>query len=562
AFAVAWLLLTFPLWIRVVFARRARVVTIRLQGAVAEDASPQSWLRRLLVRDERLTFMEALAALEHVERDARVEIVVLDLDRAQLSLVHADELAQVVSRLRKQGKRVLAWIDDARGPDLRLAAAASVAIAPPGGMIGFQGVRARVPFLKGGLEQAGVVGDLEHVGPWKTMSDTFTRRDFTPEHRAMVEGITHDLHEAIVAPVVLARGLDRAAIDAALADSPIDNVAAVSRKLLDRTRFRDEIEDELRALLGLEKDARLPRSAQAPRFLEDARRRKRVANALRERPTIVLVPLTGGIVSGDEGASTGGRSCPSRALADVLEALRPRKTIDAVILRIDSPGGSAEASDEIWRAVKRLDEEVPVIASLGRVAASGGYYAACGARWIVAHPSSITGSIGVVTGKVHVAPLLDRLGIVAPSVASAPRAGMFEPDRPFTEDERAAVRREMFRVYDTFLDRASQARKKTKEEIDALGRGRVYTGKRALEVGLVDELGGLSTAIERARTIAGVSPGREHRLVSMRPRPRRSSALPLPLGVLDWLAPGASEWVPLLLRGGVLLWEPLSVEGV
>jgi protease IV len=499
--------------------------------------------RRFFAAQHVLSLEEALEAIAH----ARVKLIIVLLDRAELAVTQAEELVVALDGARARGITSLVWIDGTTAPCLLASCAADRSLTTPEATLEFQGLRVRSVFLAELLELVGVVPEMDREGAYKTMADMFDHRSMSPAHREMMTDIGGDLHDQFVSALVTGRGLDRARVVAALDDAPVSHRAAVAQRLFDGLAYRDEVEERGKALLGLERDLRTIGPAQA---LRRRRRRELVRDAFRDRPVIAVLPLVGAIIPGETG-----RGLPAHAAVDLLEGLREAHVVRAVVLRIDSPGGSATASDDLWRAIKRLDQEKPVIASLGRVAASGGYYAAVGARRIVSHATTLTGSIGIVAGKLTIAPLLERAGIRIEGPSFGARAGMYDPDRRFTEDEKRAARRELERFYRVFLERVAEGRKMAMFDVEKLAQGRVYTGRRALGLNLVDEVGTFDVALTRAREAAGIT------------GPHRLARVQLPKG---WATSLTSEraYVSQLLdlaalsRERALAWCPIEVDGL
>lgn len=477
---------------------RADVLTLRLTEAVPDLPEEPGWRRLLPGHVVPVSLREVVQALDLVRGCPRTRAVVLELDRAGLALVQGEELAGALRAVRAAGKKVVVWSDLAGSPQLVAGAAADRALAMPEGQLLFLGVRVRALFLREALDEVGLAADLLHVGDYKTMSDTFTRAGMSPAHREMAEWLARDLFEQVAEPLVAGRGLGREELEALLERAPLSHREAAGARLLDGVAYRDELEERAAELAGLD---RPPASYGPGRLVRRRLRRLRLDEVLHDRPRLAVVPLEGAIASGQKG-----RGIRSLAAVDLLEQLERDPGVRAVVLRIDSPGGSATASDEVWRAVRQLDQSKPVVASLGRVAASGGYYIAVGCRRIVAHEGTITGSIGIVAGKLHAAAALARWGVRVEGVSIGPRAAMLDPDRPFSADERAAEERLMEGFYRAFLERVAAGRGLGVEEVDAVGRGRVFTGRQALERRLVDRLGGLATALEEARALAGLPP--------------------------------------------------------
>lgn len=529
---------------------RPDLLVVRLHGDVHE-VRPRGLRRWLAARKERLSLPEALLALEELETARHPRGVLLILDQAELGLAAAEELRAALGRVRAAGKKVLAWVDPTTGPALLAASAAERVLALPESSLEWLGLRLRAMFLKDLLEQVGVGVQVEKRGKYKTAANPLFEQGLTPPHREMLGELGNDLQAQMVEPIARARGLEPAALVSLLGEAPVSHRRALEAKLLDGLAYRDEVEKQAGELLGMKPDDE-PDTASPADLLARRARRRRVEDALRDRGRVAVLSLKGPIRSGEEGAGI-----PAAAAIEAMDKLRQERRVRAVVLHIDSPGGSAFASDELWRAATRLAEEKPLVASMGRVAASGGYYLAVAAHTIFAHPATLTGSIGVISGKLHLAPLLKKAGVAVETIELAPRAGMLEPDRPLTDDEFAALSREVERIYRVFLERVAAGRKKTVAEVEPLAGGRVYTGRRAKELGLVDRLGGLEAAVIEAAARAGLGPEPE---VVTRALPKKGMAglvglgaevLPLPL------ADVAEAW--MLAREPVLAWCPLRV---
>jgi len=467
-------------------------------------------------------------------------------------------LLDAIDRLKAAGKQVTVWSDDLGPADLVVAAAADRAYGLPVGQLGFVGVRARAVLAPDLLETLGVGVQLARHGDYKTLADAFTHRELSPAHREMLADLGGDLYEQVITPLIVGRGLERAAVTAALDDAPVSCEAAAQARLLDGVAYRDQVASLAGALTGLGDE---PPTCGLTRPLRRARRRRWLGTVLRDPARVRTIVLRGSIHDGDHG-----RGVLSGPAVRALDAAREDDGVAAVVLRIDSPGGSAVASDVIWRAARRLNEAKPVVASLGSVAASGGYYIAAAARRIVAHRATLTGSIGVVSGKLHLAPALRRWGVHTPGVTFGARAGMFDPDRPFTPDELAAVERELMRFYETFVARVAEGRGMTPEAVDAVAQGRVWTGRRAQPLGLVDVVGDHRRAVAEAAELAGVTRVAEE-FVTPAARGARLGAFGLaaPTGGLVGRALDAAQLaddLARLARQPVLALCPWGVDGV
>lgn len=522
---------------------RPDLLRLELEGPLPE--TPPAGLKRWLPGyQERLSLEEALAALEELVAAPRPQGVLLVLDQVGLSLGAAEELRLALERVRGAGKRVVAWIDPSSGPALLAASPAERLLALPESGLELLGLRIRAVFLRDLLERVGVGVQVERTGDYKTAANPLFEQGLTPAHREMLEELGRDLQEQLLGPLARARRMEPAALTALLGEAPIGHRRAREAGLLDGLCYRDELEARAGELLEAGEE---PRTCGPERLLAARARRRWLGQVLRDRPRVAVLTLRGTIHGAHEGPGIAGP-----VAIEALEALRRARGVEAVVLRIDSPGGSAFASDELWRATTRLAEKKPVVASMGRVAASGGYYLAVAATRIVAQPSTITGSIGVISGKLHLAPLLRKLGVVVEGVDLAPRAGFLDPDRPLTPEERAALAREVERIYGVFLERVCAGRQRPRAEIEPLAGGRVYTGRRALELGLVDALGGVGTAVEQACALAGITGAPQ---LVQRALPRRGLR-----GVLGGVPTGglgeelAEAWALAGLHEPVLAW--------
>ena len=530
------------------------------------DHPSGSALQRLFAQSEPpLSLHEALVALDEAAAGPGPRGVLIQLERAPLALVQVEALLRSLDRVRQAGIKVMVWGEGLSGPALMLAAAADEALGAPLGSLEFMGVRVRNVFVHDLLSILGIVPLLHRHGAYKSMGDMFTRQSMSPAHREMSEDLASDLYEQLLTPLILGRPRQREELEAALAEAPVAHETAVSAGILDGTAYRDEVRERAARLAGA-KDPSKARVVSAAPYLIRRRRQTWLKSVWRDLPRVRVIELLGAIKDDADA-----RGCAAPILCEALDEAREDKGIRAVVLRIDSPGGSVLASERIWRAVRRLDEQKPVVASLGRVAASGGYYAAVGCRTIVAHAGTLTGSIGVVSGKMHLAPALRRWGVTVDGVQVGARAGLLDPDRGWTPEESDAVWRELMRYYETFLQRVATGRNRTRDEIDALAQGRVYTGRRAQGLGLVDRIGGVRLALEIACEQAELDPERVQR-ERVWPRPSRglaglfSSALAPSLGgagALSGLASlGALEDALALAQAPALAYCPLRVEGI
>ena len=379
----------------------------------------------------------------------------------------------------------------------------------PTASLDLNGIATYELFLRGALDKIGAYPDALHIGEYKTASNTFTEKTFTPSHREMAESLNADLYEQLVVGIANGRHKSEGEVRKLIEHGPFLPEDAVRAGLVDDVAYEDEIDDKVKLASGNVK------------FLtqEDYRQVSPASLGLNKGPRIAVIYAVGIIASGKSSFdSPGGAVAGSDTIIEYLRKARADSSVRAIVLRIDSPGGSAIASDVIWREVQLTRQVKPVVASMSDVAASGGYYIAMPAHWIVAEPGTLTGSIGVVFVKFVMEGTYKKLGINIESVANGKYAQMYSAMRPFTPEERKKVEEQMQATYDAFVEKAAAGRNTTPERIDAVAQGRVWTGQQAKGVGLVDELGGLERALAAAKSKANIRPDAEVELLVYPPK--------------------------------------------
>jgi len=365
-----------------------------------------------------------------------------------------------------------------------------------GGSLGLLGVGVETTFVRGALDHLGIVPQLEQRHEFKNAADVVTRTEFTEAHRSAMDRLAESVFVDAIDMVAQGRGTVAARVRELADTGPRTALEALDAGLVDRLGYRDEVYAAMRSRVG--PDAELL-------FADRWRPHRRPHLPARRKGHVALVEVRGAIVSGRTRRGPMGRQVGSDSVGAALRAATSDEHVRAVVLRVDSPGGSAVASDTIWREVCRVREAgKPVVVSMGGAAASGGYYISCPADVIVALPSTLTGSIGVLGGKLVVRELLDRMGLTTGTVSRGARSLMFSPRRVFSEDERERLAATIDAIYDDFVAKVARGRGRTVAEIESVARGRVWTGRDALGIGLVDELGGLRDAVRIARRRAGL----------------------------------------------------------
>ena len=410
------------------------------------------------------------------------------------------ELRDSITRFRKSGKPAYAHLEFAGNKEYYLATACSKIYAVPGAILDISGLKSETTFFANTLDKLGVQAQFEGVGKYKNAPNQFTETGFTGPHREQMEALLDSVYEQYVAGIRQSRNKSADETQAVIDAGPYDGDTALAAGLVDELLYADQLRERL-------KDAE---SVTPGRYAKGSSR----GFGFDRRPKIALVYAVGEIVGGEsQGGPFGGQVAGSDTVAAALKQAREDESVQAIVIRVDSPGGSGTASDVIWREVVLARKAKPVVVSMGDVAASGGYYIAMASDAIVAQPSTITGSIGVFGGKFTLKGFYEKIGITKEILTRGRNADMFSEYRPWDDEERAKFRSLMVSFYEDFIKKAAEGRKKSYQEVDAVAQGRVWTGTEALRHGLVDKLGGLEVAIGLAKERAKIAQGQEVNLV-------------------------------------------------
>jgi protease IV len=467
-------------------------VSVKLDGALLERRPRRRFLRR-----PKGVSLESLATLgEALRHDRQVRGVLLLVDRIEAGWSRLESLRAQIAAWRAAGKRVVAHLSSPGNRELFVAAACDEVLCDESGTVALTGLAIEAGFYGEALRRLGVDAELEAKGEYKSFGEALTRGDMSPPNReatgAILDGVDRSFREALAAGRRLAADRVQGLIDG----GPYLPGAAVAAGLVDAILYRDELPGRI--------DAPLARIRKHGAYL--AHRVKWYWPGLLRRREVAVLSLEG-IIAPGQGGELLVAAVGADAACRTLGSLREDDGVAAVVLHVDSRGGSAAASDRIWREVQRLAAVKPVVAHLGDVAASGGYYVVAPCHWIVARPASLTGSIGVIGGKLVFERLLDRLGIATELLARGEAAAMASPRRSLGETGRAKLRVEIAGMYDQFVGKVMAGRHLDRARADAAARGRVWTAADAKERGLVDQLGGLDDAIAVAEARARRSPG-------------------------------------------------------
>jgi protease-4 len=490
------------------------VLALRVAGSLP-DYVPNDPLRKIFGNTDQ-SLSDLILQFKKAKVDDRIKVIILDINMSGAGWGKSEEIRDVIADFRSSGKPVYAYMEYAMDKEYYLASACDkIYLAPPGELF-INGLAADVLFFRGSLDKLGIYPDMVQIGKYKTAVETFTRKDMSEANREFMNSLLDDLFNRYVEAVAKARGKSPEEVRAIIDDAPYSSAKAKEMGLIDGVAYRDEIEKELKTKLGYkESDELRVVNGSAYSQVEPE------SLGLDKGEKIAVIYATGDIGSGkSENSPRGGQSIGSDTLSKAVKDAGDDKSIKAIVIRVDSPGGSGLASDIIWHAVEAAKAKKPVVVSMSDVAASGGYYISTGANKIIAEPSTITGSIGVFAGKPVLKGFYDWLGISNEYILRGKQAGMFRETEKFTPEERTKFEDLIKRTYyEDFVPKVAKGRNKTPEYVDSVAQGRVWTGAQGRERGLVDEFGGLDRAVEVAKELAKIPKDKGvHRVILPYPR--------------------------------------------
>lgn len=517
------------------------VLRMRLDGPVLEATSDAGGLMALLQQERPQTLREWVKTIRLSASDANIAGLVLIIEQPEMKLAQVEELTAALRAFRKAGKPVYCYLDEAGNATYALAAAADHITLAENSLLNITGLRIELSFYKGLLDKIGVEADLMHCGAYKSALEPFTRTEPSPEAAENVNWLLDGLYNRWIELIAEGRRLKPDEVRALVDRAPLNAADARKAKLVDEVSsfpaFRQLIQKQfgkdVKVLKEYKKKSGLEIDFQNPFAIFQALGELFQAPAEATTPAVGLITIAGPIMVGEnDNSPLGGESAGSTTLRAALEQAREDDHIKAVVVRVDSPGGSALASDIIWEAATRCAAEKLLIVSMGGVAGSGGYYVAIPGDTILADAATITGSIGVVGGKFVWSGLMeDKLGITTTEFVRGKHAGLMTLNRKWDDAERKFMMDYMTSVYDQFKGRVMASRgQRLKKNLEDIAGGRVYTGAQALELGLVDQLGGLWDALDLAAKKAGLPADYEVRVL---PRPSELVALLDMLGKLS-----------------------------
>ena len=533
---------------------KAKVAEIKIKGGLPESVSQPGIFGEL---EQNLAAM--IGRLDQAAADDDIAAVLLRIRDPSIGRGKLAELGAAIGRVRAADKRVIAQLESATTAGFLLASGCDEIVMPESGVLLVPGVRAEITFYRGLFDKLGIKADMMQVGAFKGAAEPYTRTGMSPEFRQQYEGLLDDVYDQLVDTIATNRKLDRQKVQTLIDVGLFTTTEAQQSGLIDRVAYDDTFQEELREALGVDElelvknygkkkpDTDFSGMMGMMKLFELMMGGQPSRRASRNKK-IAVVYASGMIMDGESTASLfGGEILGGDTIVRAIRKAQDDKTVAAIVLRVDSPGGSAMASDMIWHAIQQCDK--PVIASMGDVAASGGYYISMGCQKIFAEPGTLTGSIGVVGGKIALTGLYDKVGLNTDVISRGKNSGLLSMDEPFSDSERVVWKKMMEDVYRQFVEKAAAGRGMKAEEIEPLAGGRVWTGRQAKEKGLVDELGTLREAIAFAKQRAGIGEDEKAELLIL-PKPRSifDQLLESGVGIQSDLVSNAANSVPELSR--------------
>ena len=460
------------------------------------------------------TLSTALTRLEQAAADPTLGGVVLRINGPAVGWAKLHELRTAILNIRAKGKKVIAVVDDASTKDYLLASACDQIVMPESGSVMMLGLRAEVTFYKGLFDKVGIKADMMQVGEFKGAAEPYSRTEMSAPFREEMESVLDDYFDQIVSTIAKDRKLAKADIIKAIDNGPHTAKVAKELGLIDRLGYDDEVKDWIKAEHGGQKLVPKYGKKKIDTDFSGFAGMVKMMNmmmgveprqAKSKTPVIAIVHVTGVIMTGKSSADMmGGETVGSDTLVETIRKADADDQVKAIVLRVDSPGGSALASDLIWRALKTCKK--PTVASMGDTAASGGYYVSMGCDKVFAEPGTLTGSIGVVGGKIALGGVYEKVGVTTSVISRGKNSGALSGLEPFSDSERKAMQKLMADIYDQFTKKAAESRGMPQADLEKLAKGRVYTGQQAVKLNLVDQLGTLNDAVAQAKQLAGLKP--------------------------------------------------------
>jgi protease-4 len=477
------------------------VLVLKVSGSLPDYVPENKWAKVFRIQQPQ-SFSGLLTELRKAKVDNRINAVLLDIEFPQIGWGKADELRDAIKDFRASGKPIYSFMELGMNKEYYIASATEKVFMPPAGDLYVNGFAANAMFYRGSLDKLGIEPEVIKIGKYKNAPDQYTEKEMSDAQREVINAILDEYFGRFTAGIAEDRKKSVEDVKAIVDNAPYHAGEAQQIGLIDTASYRDQVDEELKNRLGYKADDKL-RTVSANEYREVSAD----SLGLDDGERVAVIYASGAINVGKSSNSPlGGEMVGSDTIVEAVNEAAEDSTIKAIILRVDSPGGSALASDLMWHALENAKAKKPLVVSMGDVAASGGYYIACNAHKIVAEPSTVTGSIGVFMGKPVVKGLYDWLGVSNEYVMRGKNAGIFRETEKWTPEERAKMQDQANKIYyGDFIPKVARGRGKTDEEVNSIGQGRVWTGTQGKQNGLVDEFGGLEKAIEIAKDLAHIS---------------------------------------------------------
>ena len=482
--------------------KRPKYLEITLDRKVVEQKPP----KRLFGPKLRSVY-EVLASIEKAKRDPQIKGMILKLENPNFGFATVQEFRAAVLDFKATGKKVVCFAENMGNREYYLASACDEIVLVPAGYVWLTGLKAEATFIKGTLDKLGMEAEIEAAGKYKSAKEPLTRKDMSEHYREVVNSILDDAYEQLTSEVASGRGWSTEEVKHKIDNGPYTAAGAKEAGLVDRLAYWDEVKDIIKAV-----------SSKRYARIEEKKYRsgREYADNWAVPPKIAIIYATGAITSGRSGRDFFfGKTMGSETIAEAIKKAREDRSIKAVVFRIDSPGGEGLASDVILREVNLCKKKKPFVVSMSDVAASGGYYIACSGDEIVAQPSTITGSIGVLGGKLVLRDFYHKIGVTKEIITRGERAAATSDYIHLNEEERKLLKDIIDEFYWDFVRKVSEGRKLSEAYVDSIAQGRVWTGNQGKEVKLVDELGGLLLALEIAKERAGIDKEVEVEIITL-----------------------------------------------
>ena len=492
------------------------VLVLKVSGNLP-DYTPEDATAKLFGINQQQSFSSLLTQLRKAKVDSRVGGVMLDIEFPGIGWGKADELRDAIKDFRASGKPIYAFMEIGMNKEYYIASAAEKVFLPPSGDLYINGLAAEAMFYKGSLDKLGIEAEVIQIGPkYKNAPDQYTKKEMGEGQREVINALLDEYYGRLKNGIAQDRNLAPESVEQIINNAPYHAGEAKQLGLINEAFYREQVYDALKNRLGYKSEDTL-RTINGSDYNEIQADSLGLNNGER----VAVIYASGAINVGKSSNSAfGGEMVGSDTIVKAVNDAANDSSIRAIVLRVDSPGGSALASDIMWNALENAKAKKPLVVSMSDVAASGGYYIACNANKIVAEPSTVTGSIGMFLGKPVMKGFYDWIGVTNEYVTRGKNAGLFDESRKWTPEERAKMEDQANKVYfGDFVPKVAKGRNKTDEEVNTLGQGRVWTGTQAKQNGLVDEFGGLEKAIEIAKDLAKLPADKDVRRVNY-PAPR------------------------------------------